>query len=147
MSSVSRKFAFVVFALAVLTTAGCGGNAKKIVGKWKVTEVGGKTDEGMGKGIDLILEFKSDGTGTASIETSDPKAQELVKMMNDKMPSFKWSVTGDKIELTSTMKEKGEGLFGKKEKGTGTIKFDGDNLTLTPDESGEKTIKLTRVKK
>lgn len=146
MSSAIRKVAFVVFALAVFATTGCGGNAKKIVGKWKVTELGGKTDENM-KGIDLILEFKGDGTGTASIESSDPKTQELVKMMNEKMPTFKWSVTGDKIELTSTNKDKGEGLFGKKEKGTGTLKFEGDNLTITPDESGEKAIKLTKIKK
>jgi hypothetical protein len=146
MSSLSRKVAFVAFALAVFATTGCGGNAKKIVGKWKVTSVGGKSDDMTKGGIEFIIEFKSDGTGTMSIESSDQKVAELVKMMNEKMPTFKWTVKGDKIELTMSDKDKADGFFGKKEKGTWTIKFDGDNLTIIPDDEKDKDIKLTRKK-
>jgi hypothetical protein len=145
MRSAHKLLGILVVGLALAAT-GCNSNAKKIVGKWKVSSVGDKTQEDMGKGPDFFLEFKGDGTGTASIEANDPKMQEFVKKLNESLPTFKWSVKGDKIELASNGKANGEGLFGQKEKGTGTLKFEGDNLTITPDEAGEKTIKLTRVK-
>lgn len=120
-------------------------NSKKLVGKWKITEVGDK-EGGLAKDLDLILEFKADGSGVATIEATDPKAQEFVKKLNENPPKFKWTVTGDKVELVSTGK-KGEGLFGNKEKATAAIKFDGDKLTMTPDDEKDKVVKLVKVKK
>ena len=147
MLSAPRLVAFALFAALALAATGCNSNAKKLVGKWKVTAIGDDTKAKM-EGLDFILEFKSDGTGAASIVTTDPKAQEFVQKLNENAPTFKWTVNGDKVEITSTPKDgKAEGLFGgKKEKGTATMKFEGDNLTLTPDEAGEKPVKLTRVK-
>src|SRR5262245_60228822 len=94
MLSVSRKFAFVLLAGFALAAAGCGGNASKIVGKWKVASVG---EKGGGEGINPYMEFKSDGTGTFGMEITDPKAKEL---FGDGFSfPFKYKVTGDTIEL------------------------------------------------
>ncbi|MBM3981505.1 MAG: hypothetical protein FJ304_14710 [Planctomycetes bacterium] len=119
-------------------------NTKALVGKWKVKAIGDKTDE-FNKGIDLFFESRKDNTGAMSIESSDPKTAELVKMLNEKMPTFKWAVTGDNLELTSTKKV--DGLFGGKEKGTAKIKIDGDKMTMTPDDEKEKAIKLEKIKR
>jgi hypothetical protein len=144
-----RTLAFVLFAGSVLLATGCNTNARKLVGKWKMTSVGNEKekDVGLGAGITFYIEFKSDGTGAASVEATDPKVQELVKMLNEKAPSFSWTVTGDALELTNTSKDaKAEGPFGKKEKAKLTIKFEGDNVTLTPEDKNEKSVTLTRVK-
>lgn len=150
MLSAPRLVAFALLTALALGATGCGGNAKKLVGKWKMTSIGDKdmSKDKDGDKISAFLEFRADGTGGATIETSDPAAQEFVKMLNEKAPTFKWSVNGEKLEVTNTSKDaKSEGLFGgKKEKGTATIKFEGDTLTITPDEAGEKPVKLTRVK-
>lgn len=149
MTPSFRALALALFASVVLLNTGCNSNAKKLVGKWKVTSVGDKSanDKGPGEGIDFIIEFKSDGTGGASIETTDPKAQEFVKKLNEKAPTFNWSVSGDTVELTNTSKDaKTEGPFGKKEKAKAKLKFEGDSLTLTPEDKSEKTITMTRVK-
>jgi hypothetical protein len=143
-----RLLAVAMFASLVLLTTGCNSNAKKLAGKWKVTSVGGENVAEKEKaGITLILEFKSDGTGSAAIEATDAKAQEFVKKLNEKAPKFNWSVSGDTLELTKVKGEgEGEGLFGKKEKGKYKLKFEGETLTLTPEEKDNKPVTLTRVK-
>jgi hypothetical protein len=137
-----------LLALVATSVAGAAraddDSAKKLVGKWKVTAVGDKTDD-LNTGFDFFIEFKKDNTGAMSVESGDPKTAELIKKLIEQMPTFKWTVTGDKLELTST--KKGDGLFGGKEKGTAKIKIDGDKMTMTPDDEKEKAIKLEKVKK
>ena len=143
----SRKLAFVLLA-AALGASGCNSNAKKIVGKWKMTKVGNEQAKGT-EGIVPYMEFKSDGTGTFSIEITDPKLKEILGADKDMTANFKYKVSGDVLELSELPKDgkkAGDGPF-KADKAKGKIKFDNDDtLTLTPDDEKEKPVTLTRMK-
>jgi hypothetical protein len=149
MKCVSRLIALTVLATLALGAAGCGSNSKKLVGKWKITELGDQTAKGKGDDkLILFLEFKADGTGGMGMEITDP---ELKKMMGDDkggtLVNFKWSVSGDTLELTDTSGAKGEGPFGKKEKARGKLVFEGnDTVTIKPDDEKDKPVKLSRMK-
>src|SRR5262245_53636695 len=144
MLNVSRKFAFVLLTALALAATGCGGNASKIVGKWKVTGAGDEQVKAS-EGVLPYMEVKSDGTGTFGVEVTDPKAKEF---FGDGFSfNFKYKVSGDKIELTDLPKEgKKEGPFGKSDNPKGTLKFDdNDTLTITPEDPKDKPMKLSRT--
>lgn len=150
MLFASRRLAFVLLVAALaLGASGCNSNAKKIVGKWKMTAVGNDKGKGM-EGIVPYLEFKNDGTGAFGLEITDPKFKDLFGDAKDMTASFKYKVSGDVIELSDFPKDgkKGDGgPFGKSDKAKGKIKFDNDDtLTLTPDDPNEKPMTLTRMK-
>jgi hypothetical protein len=148
MLSLSRKVALVVLASVAIAATGCGGNAKKIVGKWNVVSAGGKELKGDDKATPY-MEFKNDGTATFGVAITDPKVKELLG--DGFSVSFKYSVSGDTLELSDLPKDgkgaKGEGPFGKTGSGKAKIKFEGDDtLVITPDDEKDKPMKLTRSK-
>jgi hypothetical protein len=148
MLFASRKLAFVLLLAALaLGASGCNSNAKKIVGKWKMTGLGNEKAKGA-EGLVAYLEFKSDGTGQFGIEITDPKLKEFFGDAKDMTAGFKYKVSGDTLELTELPKDgkKGDSPF-KSDRAKGKIKFDNnDTLTLTPDDPNEKPVTLTRMK-
>jgi len=149
MLFASRKLAFVLLLAALaLGASGCNSNAKKVVGKWKMTAVGDDKGKGI-EGIVPYLEFRNDGSGTFGIDITDPKLKEVFGDAKDMTANFKYKVSGDTLELFDLPKDGkkgGEGPF-KSDKAKGKIKFEGDDsLTLTPDDEKEKPVTLTRMK-
>lgn len=155
MSSAIRKVAFVVFALAVFATTGCGGNAKKIVGKWKMESVtkDGKDQKANMMGMTLLMEFTADGNLKGGIDANsipeefkkmfEANKDELAKMTEMKQLG-KYKVSGDTIEFIDMEKSKEkdkDSPFGKSNKGK--LKFEGDALTITGDDI---SVKFTKVK-
>ena len=97
MLFASRKFAFVLLLAALaLGASGCNSNAKKIVGKWKMTGVGDEKAKGA-EGIVPYLEFNSDGTGTFGIDIADPKLKELFGDAKD-MTAAQWATVKETRE-------------------------------------------------
>ena len=151
MPPLSRKVAFTLLAALALASASCNANAKKIVGKWKLTDAAaakkGETKDN--DKIVLFLEFKEDGTGQFGIEVNDPELKKLFGESKDKLPTFKYKVSGNTLELFDLPKDgaKGEGPFAKKDRVSARMVFDGDNsVTLTSDDEKEKPVLLTRMK-
>ena len=145
MKSISRLIALAVLATFALGAAGCSSNSKKLVGKWKLTdtEMAGKGDDK----IVLFLEFKADGTGNIGMEINDPELKKMMGEGKGAMATFKWSVSGDVLELSDPSGGKGENPFGKKEKARGKIVFEGnDTVTIKPEDEKDKPVKLTRMK-
>jgi hypothetical protein len=147
MLFASRKLAFALLLAALaLGASGCNSNAKKIVGKWKLTKVGDKQAK-EGEGAIPYFEFKSDGSGAFTIEFTDPKAKEFFGGKDLTFP-FKYKVNGDRIDLSEVSKEgMKEGPFGKSDAPKGTIKFENkDTLVITPDDEKDKPVTMTRMK-
>ena len=156
MSLTLRRFAPVLFiACAALLTAGCGSNNKgKIVGKWKISDFGGdKVDDKMkelGDKISIYMEFRADETGGFGVDVNDPVLKKAFEANKDKTTfSFKYKLlNGDVVEVYDLPKEMQEnGPFGKKDRGKMRVKIDGDNMTISDDETlKNKPAKLTRMK-
>ena len=95
-----RRLAFVALALA-LAAPGCGSNAKKIVGKWKELKDDAKEVR--------YIEFRGDGTGVITADSSDPEQKKKLAGVEQK---FTYTVTGAVIEITPERKgdETGEAI-------------------------------------
>jgi hypothetical protein len=143
MRRAHRPFALAVVAAALVFSAGCGGNKDKLVGKWKVTESGGK---GAMKGDDkgyAYFDFAKDGTFKFGLEITDPAEKEKAgKFIELFTFTGKYTVDGDKLQLQPADGKDKEGPFKKDAKAT--LKFDGnDKLTITAPDGD---MKLTRMK-
>lgn len=155
MTFASRGFAFVVLAALSLTAIGCGSNNKgKIVGKWQISDFGGDKAEDklkdMGDKIAIYMEFRADETGGFGIEVTDPMLKEVFAKSKEKTTfAFKYKLlNGDIVEVYDLPKEMQEGgPFGKKDRGKMRVKIDGDNMTISDDETlKNKPARLTRMK-
>ena len=151
MLFASRKFAFVLLAVFALAAAGCGGNASKIVGKWKVVSGTGKDGKEQKLeifGMSPIMEFTSDGNVKVGMDVSGmppefkPKDddKEAAAKMQEMKQVGKYKVSGDTIEFLD-MGKAGNSPVGKNNKGK--LKIDGDNLTISGDDG---SLKLSRMK-
>lgn len=159
MLSVSRKFAFVLLAAVAIFATGCGSsnNKGKIVGKWKITGGGGiKEDEVKmmeAFGVSMFLEFKDDGSVTMGAHSSNPEFQKALESGKEKTSfSFKYKLgSGDTVELYDLPKEmqdkKGGNPFGSKDKAKALVKIDGDNMTISDDDTLKANpLKLSKMK-
>lgn len=161
MLIASRKYAFVLLAGLAFVAAGCGSNNKgKIVGKWKITGGGGIKDEELKMmetfGVNMILDFRDDGTIAMAVQSNNPDFQKAMEASKDKTSfTFKYRLgSGDVVELYDLPKELqekdkkgGPGLFGSKDRAKAIIKIEGDNMTISDDDTLKSNpLKLTKMK-
>jgi hypothetical protein len=147
-----RPLALIAVCGLALACTACNSNSKKIVGKWKMVSMidkDGKEQKMDLMGMTPVMEFTSDGKLMVGLDTSNMPAEFRQKMEEDKEAVAKMSetkevgkykVSGSTLEFQD-MKGSGDNPFGKKNRGT--MKFNGDNLTLTGDDG---TLNLTRLK-
>jgi len=148
----ARRFAVLLLAGLALAATGCGGNAKKIVGKWKMvsmTSKDGKEQKADFLGMSPLMEFTADGNIKIGLDMSNAPPELKQKMEADKESAAKmqemkqvakYKVSGDTIEFQD-MDKSGDSPLGKNNKGK--LTFEGDNLTISGDDG---SLKLTRVK-
>ena len=152
-----RLIASVALLVSVGLISGCGSsnNKGKIVGKWKISGGAGIKEEELKMmeafKVTLVMEFKEDGTVRMGLE-APPEMQKMLEKGDGKSSaSFKYKLlSGDTVEFYDIPKDmqdkEGGGLFGKKDRGKATVKIEGDNMTITDDETKDKPLKLTKMK-
>jgi hypothetical protein len=150
MRFLARPLALIAVCGLALACTACNSNSKKIVGKWKITQVGDQqAKSGEDDQIVFFIEFKADGTGGSGLEVNDPELKKQLEGFQNNAPTFKYKVSGDTVELFEHSDSNGKGGKGplpKKDRMKAKMNFEGDTLTLTPEDENEKPVKMIRMK-